>query len=194
MTLCRLAALLIATLPLLLFIPEAEAQRVKARPSVSVFFSPEVATTRLLGAPQAQSSWSFGGHLRQGIVFGPMVTWLRVGGDAWLTYQEGPPLQRGLRGFNTGVGLGLQHRFSVLRVAGFAEYNAVNLAGNPLHDSLGERTLFHTLGGGAALALTSLSPLFVELRGSAHHWFGTAHATQSVQVLLSIGVEARLRR
>lgn len=194
MSLRRLAALLALALPLLLFTPEAEAQRVKPRPSVSVFFSPELATTRLLGAPRTESSWSFGGHLRQGIVFGPMVTWLRVGGDAWLTYQEGPPLQRGLRGFNIGVGLGLQHRFSVLRVTGFGEYSAVNLSGNPLHDSLGERTLFHTLGGGAAIALTALSPLFVELRGSAHHWFGTAHGTQSVQIVLSIGVEARLRR
>lgn len=172
----------------------AEAQRPKDRPPLSVFFSAEAATIRLLGEAGQDSSWSFGGHLRQGVAYGPLVTWLRVGGDAWLTYQEGPPLQRGLRTFSTGLGLGAQHSLGMFRVMGFGEYAILNLGGNPLHDSLGRRTMLHTLGGGGAVAFSGLSPFFVETRVAAHHWLGTERPTSSLQFVLSIGLEAKIRR
>lgn len=170
------------------------AQPMRERPALTVFFAPEVATSRFFGDAQSQTSWSFGGHLRQGLGYGPVIAWLRVGGDAWLTYQPGPPLQRGLRSFNTGVGLGFQHEVSVLRFTVFGEYDLINISGNPLPTILGPKTRYHAVGGGAAAAFTALSPLFVELRASALHWFGTASPTQSLQIFLSIGIEAKIRR
>lgn len=173
---------------------EAAAPTVKARPPLAVFFSAEAATMRLLGDAGTHSSWSFGGHLRQGLSYGPIVGWVRIGGDAWLTHQPGPPLQRGLRAFTTGVGFGVQHGFGVLRLTGFGEYAILNVSGNPLYDTLGRRTMFHSVGGGGAVAFTGMSPLFGEFRVAAHHWFGTERPTQSLQFVFSIGVEARIRR
>lgn len=173
---------------------QAPAPSTRKRLPVRVFMSPEVATMRFLGDAQSQTSWSIGAHLRQGIEVGPIIAWVRIGGDAWLTYQPAPPLQRGLRGFTTAAALGYSEDIGVLRVAAFGEYAVMNLSGNPLYDTLGKRTMYHTVGGGGALAFTGMSPLFAEVRVAAHHWFGTERPTSSLQVIVSIGLETKLRR
>lgn len=160
---------------------------------LSILFQAELGTLRLLGAAGDDSSWSFGAHLRQGIAYGPLITWLRIGGQAWLTRQDAPPLQRGMRSFDTGVGLGARHVLGSLQLSAFASYTMTNLSGNPLTDTLGTRTRYHALGGGAAAGWLGFSPLYGELRAEVHHWFATEKPVQSVQILFSIGIQMSLR-
>lgn len=180
--------------PLLRNTASAQTPTVRSQTPVRVFISPEIATLRLLGTPKTQTSWNIGLHIRQGIEVRRLIAWLRIGGDAWLTYQPGPPLQRGMRGFTTAGALGYSQPMGALRLTAYGEYAVVNLSGNPLYDTLGSRTMYHTLGGGGAIAYTGVSPLFAEVRVTAHHWFGTAQHTSSMQVIFSIGLETQLRR
>jgi len=172
---------------------EASAQPAKEPPDLSVLFNAEFSTLRLLGPASKESSWSFGAHLRQGIAFGPLITWLRIGGQAWLTYQDAPPLQRGMRSFDTSVGLGARHAFGDLQLSAFGSYTMTNISGNPLTHTLGTRTRYHALGGGAAAGWLGFSPLYGELRAEVHHWFATEKPVQSVQILFSIGIQMSLR-
>lgn len=171
----------------------AYAQEEDPPPDLSIFFTADIGTLRLLGPAGDNSSWSFGAHLRQGIAFGPLITWLRIGGQAWLTTQDAPPLQRGMRSFDTGLGLGARHVLNNVQMSAFASYTMTNISGNPLVDTLGTRTRFHTLGGGLALAWLGLSPLYAEVRAEANHWFATERPVQSIQILFSVGIHMSLR-
>lgn len=171
----------------------AHAQEPKERTDLSILVSADIGTLRLLGPAGDASSWSFGAHLRQGVAYGPLIGWLRIGGQAWLTKQDAPPLQRGMRSFDTGLGLGARHVISNVQIMAFASYTMLNISGNPLVDSLGTRTRYHTLGGGAAIGWLGFSPLYGEVRAEAQHWFGTAKPVQSVQILFSIGIQMSLR-
>lgn len=171
----------------------AHAESPKERPDLSILFHAEVGTLRLLGPAGDDSSWSFGANLRQGVAFGPLITWLRIGGQAWLTTQDAPPLQRGMRSFDTGIGVGARHAFGHVQLSAFGSYTMSNLSGNPLTDSIGTRTRYHTLGGGAAAGWLGFAPLYGEVRAEVHHWFATEKPVQSVQILFSIGIQMSLR-
>lgn len=160
---------------------------------LAILFNAEIGSLTFLGDASDDTSWSFGAHLRQGVAFGPLIAWLRIGGQAWLTHQDAPPLQRGMRSFDTGVGIGARHVFGDVQLSAFGNYTMSNLSGNPLTDTLGTRTRYHTLGGGAAAGWLGFSPLYAELRAEANHWFGTVEPVQSVQILFSIGIQMSLR-
>lgn len=172
----------------------AWAQETRSKPSLAIFMTPEVTTMRLLGASNELTSWSIGGHLRQGIVLGPWLTSLRIGGDAFLTYQEAPPTQRGLRTFMTNFSTGLRKELGPLRVGANAEYAILNLSGNPLDQAIGPLTRYHLVGGSAAISFAGLAPILAEVRVSGFHWLKTESPTQSLQITFSIGLEAPLRR
>lgn len=189
----RLMLLAFSFVALLLVALPAHAESSKEPPDLSILFHAEFGTLRLLGDAGEDSSWSFGAHLRQGVAFGPLITWLRIGGQAWLTTQDAPPLQRGMRSFDTGLGMGARHAFGHLQLSAFASYTMTNISGNPLTDSIGTRTRYHTLGGGAAAGWLGFAPLYGEVRAEVHHWLATEKPVQSVQILFSIGIQMSLR-
>lgn len=161
---------------------------------IAVFVTPEISTMRLFGANQELTSWSIGGHLRQGLAVGPATFSLRIGGDAFLTYQEGPPFQRGLRTFSTNFAVGARANLGVFRVGGTGEYGIVNVAGNPLDQTLGDASRFHLVGGSAIVAFTGMAPILAEVRVTGWHWFNTTAPTNAIQITFSIGLEAIFRR
>lgn len=178
---------------LVMAVPKAHAKESDERTDLSILVNAEFGTLRFLGPAGDASSWSFGAHLRQGVAYGPLIGWVRIGGQSWLTKQDAPPLQRGMRSFDTGLGLGARHVLGNVQLSAFASYTMINISGNPLVDTLGTRTRFHTLGGGAAVGWLGFSPLYGEIRAEAQHWFGTAKPVQSVQILFSIGIQMSLR-
>lgn len=182
-----------ALIPALLVAKEAHAQE-KPKADLAIFITPEISTIRLFGENQELTSWSIGGHLRQGLSLGPWTTSLRIGGDAFLTYQEAPPLQRGLRTFMTNFSTGAKFNFGVTRLTANAEYAMMNLSGNPLDQTIGAASRYHLVGGSVSAGFTGMSPIIAEIRVTGWHWLNTVEPTQSIQISISIGMEAIIKR
>ncbi len=157
-------------------------------PELSVIFTADLGTMRFVGDAAQESSWSFSSRLRQGVGYGAFIAWLSLGSETWLTYQEAPPLQYGMRAFSVSLAVGAQIPFDKLRLGVAVASNMYNLAETPLYSTMGSHIRYHTLGGAAFVGWTGLSPLYVETRAEVHHWFSTVRPTQSVQILLSIGI------
>ena len=168
---------------------------------MAVFMQAGVATQQLRGDVAAVTSNSVGLSLRQGIRYRPVAFYLSLGSDAWLTTQEAPPLQRGMRTFDLGLGARLGSRLGAhgfahrLRLEAAFEYGSFAINANPLGEWLGaSRSSFQALGPGAALALMDIGPLFVEVQGQWRALLGAESRTSVVSLLFSVGIQGVVER
>lgn len=191
----HLAGLLLAIL-VLVSLParDAHAQQEVREPRFAVFVLPMLETGHLLGKAGELTSWSLGGGLRQGLRFERVSTWLRLQGDAYLTYQDGPPLSRGLRSFTLGLGAAYNLRFGAFRAGAFVEYASVSLGGNPLTETLGARRQHHAPGTGVSVAWLPSSPLVFEISVAWHAWVSAEEPTSRLGIWFSVGIENTIRR
>lgn len=184
------AAVVFASLPA----RPAHAQQDVQEPRFAVFVLPTLETGHLLGNAGELTSWSLGGGLRQGLRFERVSTWLRLQGDAYLTYQDAPPLSRGMRSFTLGLGAAYNLRFDAFRTGVFVEYASVSLGGNPLTETLGARRQHHAPGTGFTVAWLPSSPLVFEVSVAWHAWVTTAERTSRLGIWFSVGIENTIRR